>query len=851
MLSGSVAVAMPALEPGVSQSLAQWRSSHYRDIHYSLAARIDLPAERLVGRVEIALEISAGADLVLDWRPAPGARATVLHANGTATYTARHASEHLVIPANALRTGRNVVALEFESPIAVAGSAITRYRDAEDGADYVYSLFVPADASTAFPCIDQPDLKARFALELATPADWLVVANSPRTELTPVDGMMLRHRFAPSEPISTYLFAFAAGPFATITDEVSGDPTRIVVRRSRLARARAESAEVLRLNREAVRYFERYFGHVFPFAKYDLVLIPQFPYAGMEHAGATFLREEAVLFPSLPSTADRLRRTQLIFHETCHQWFGNLVTMRWFDDLWLKEGFANFMAAKATAAILPDQNAWLAFHQLKLAAYRTDITAGTTPIYQPIANLSAAKSAYGSIVYSKAPAVLRQAEFLLGEAVFERAVRSFVAKHRYAAADWRDLVGAFERASGRRLTRWADAWVRRAGMPELSVRTETDQNGRIRDFAVVQNAATIWPMRIQIKLVHEGTTMIVPVELSRQVTRLPALVGQSAPQFVLPNTGDFGYGRFRLDRSSRAAAARAIDRLDDPLDRALVWHALWEDVRDAALSPVGFIEQALAALPGERDELVLLAQLARIQTAFRAYLSDQDRVQLADTFESTLIARIQNAAAQSERITFLRVLTAVATGARGLDHLRHLLSGAASIPDVTLSPRDRYRILQRLATIGDPAAESLLQAQIAADSSDDARRYAFGTRAAARDIAVKAGYFERFLADRDLPESWIEEALGPFNAIEHAALTEPFLERALDALPEHKRARKIFFVNAWLAAFIGGQTGGSALATVRRFVARDALDPDLRRKVLEAMDELERTVRVRERYPAQ
>src|SRR6185369_12252129 len=269
-----------------------------------------------------------------------------------------------VVPAKSLKVGANVVTLDFESPVAVSGSAVTRYKDREDGTEYLYTLLVPADASTLFPCFDQPDLNARFSLELDLPAHWKAVSNSPVERQT--DNKV---KFAQTEPISTYLFAFAAGPFETLRSE--GDAVRLFVRRSRLAAAKTHAGEVLRLNRAATAYFERYFARAFPFAKYDLVLLPEFPYGGMEHAGATFLNEERVLFPAPPSATDYLRRAQLIFHETSHQWFGDLVTMRWFDDLWLKEGFANFMAAKAIEALLPQFDAWTAFHALKTSAART------------------------------------------------------------------------------------------------------------------------------------------------------------------------------------------------------------------------------------------------------------------------------------------------------------------------------------------------------------------------------------------------------------------------------------------------------------------------------------------------
>src|SRR2546425_544377 len=442
-LMANAAFAVPGLEPGVSRELAQWRAKTYRDVRYALAISVTAGATKLAGTATVEVTLGRSVpDLVLDWRPSPGASGVgQLRVNGKPA-KAKLEREHLIVPARLLRPGRNRITLSFESPIALASSAVTRYVDREDGSEYVYTLFVPSDASSAFPCFDQPDLKARFSLELVLPRAWIAIGNAPIAATEDVSNNLRRFRFAAPPPISTYLFAFAAGPFAEVQVPASpqsspagrkraraqqaakgrpGSPikektleTRLFVRKSQLARARTEAPEVLRLNRESVRWFERYFNSRFPFTKYDLVLVPEFAYGGMEHAGATFLREEAVLFPSTPNETDILAPAQLLFHETSHQWFGDSVTMRWFDDLWLKEGFANFMAAKAAEALLPAHSVWNAFHALKTAAYRTDVTLGTTPIYRPLSNLSAAKSAYGNIVYGKAPAVLRQAQFYVG-----------------------------------------------------------------------------------------------------------------------------------------------------------------------------------------------------------------------------------------------------------------------------------------------------------------------------------------------------------------------------------------------------------------------------------------------------
>jgi aminopeptidase N len=716
----------------------------------------------------------------------------------------------------------------------------------------VYSLFVPSDASTVFPCFDQPDLKGRFALTLTVPAGWEAVSNAAAAEAVD-DGARRRVRFRASEPISTYLFAFAAGPFAILDDREDGvapqPEARLLVRKSRLARAQREAFETFRLHREAVYFFADYFAFPFPFPKHDLVLVPEFPYGGMEHAGATFLREEAVLFPFEPAAADRLRRAQLVFHETSHQWFGDLVTMRWFDDLWLKEGFANLMAAKAAEAITPEFSAWNAFHQLKAAAYRTDGTLGTTPIWQRLPNLSAAKSAYGSIVYSKAPAVLRQAEFYLGPDAFRRAVQAFVQSHAYGAADWGDLIRALEGASGRKLDKWADAWVKRHGMPVVRTAWRADGDGRIARFTIAQVPALggdgIWPMRTELLVAGDGAPRTLPVALEGRSTVVRELAGTPAPRYVFANHGDYAYGRFLLDDASRAAVMADIKTIAEPFLRALLLDTLWEEVRDARLAPLAYIDLALAQAPRETDALTVASLLGRTQTALRWYLSDAQRATTAPRVEAAIERGMTTAADKGLRVTWFRAYVGAATTAEARATLKALLAGTREVTDVSLSSRERFRIIERLLALGDPDADALLAAQSQADPGDDGRRYAFAVAAARPDVATKAKYFAAWFGDGTLAESWIEESVAPFNTVEQAALTAPYLERALARLPQLKRERKIFFVNHWLAAFLGGQIDAASANATQRFLRQAKLDPDLRRKVLEALDELERTARIR------
>jgi aminopeptidase N len=861
--------------PGVPRELARWRAEHYRDVRYALDIYLAPGAEMLRGKIKISVTLDAGAgDLVLDWRMLdkkadPRSRVSDIKANGRKVDDARFANEHILIPRSHLSTGANTVEMSFESPVSASGSAVTRYLDREDNSEYVYTLFVPSDASTAFPCFDQPDLKARFTLRVTAPESWRVVSNTDGAVVSEFDetsgGLpqsppkgMLWHWFKETEPLSTYQFAFAAGPFEEFKDDASPYKTRLYVRKSKAERAKKELQEVFRLNREALKFFERYFDHKFPFPKYDLVLIPEFAYNGMEHAGATFLREEGVLFPSDPTAADIAARAETMLHEAAHQWFGDLVTMRWFDDLWLKEGFATFMAYKAVEALMPEFKAWKVFHlRTKPLAYLTDVTKGTTPIFQEIPNLSAAKSAYGNIVYRKAPSILRQAEFYLGEREFQRAIQLFVKEHAYANATWEDLVSAFERTSGRRLGAWAAAWVKRRGMPDVRVRWSANARGRINHFTIEQRDALgeggSWPMKVNILLATDAAgARAAPLTVTLRgagAARVPEAIGKPRPAFVFANFEDYGYGRFLLDDESRAVVTKNLGAVKDDFLRALLWDSLWDSVREVELAPADFIALAVREAPRERDDVLLNFILARVQTAFLRYLSDEQRKALAPELLRVLEEGMTSAGTVGERITYFRTFREVATTGEALARLADIYNGKLQVPGMTLRSRDRFDIARVFISQGDPQGDAVLRNAVKQDQSDDGRRYAYAAEAARPDAATKKRYFDQYLHDKNLAESWIEASFGPFNAPRQSALTLPYLDAALAELPTLKRTRKIFFVNGWLAAFIGGQCDARAASTVSDFLARTpSLDRDLSLKILEAADGLERCVRIRARH---
>ena len=833
---------------GIPRDLARERAAEISDVRYHLKFTLIPHADAAAGAEELTFALRTAQPVLLDFRDGTiGA----LSVNGAAI-DPHIENGHLILPAGNLRTGRNIVTAQFTAHVAPAGKPITRYEDHDDNTEYIYTLFVPMDASMAFPCFDQPDLKARFQLELIAPANWTVISNTaPETESNETSEQR-RTLFHETLPISTYLFAFAAGPFRRLNDS-PGMPG-LYVRASRLEQAQREAPEVQQVAAEGIRYLSDYFARPFPFPKYDMVLIPELAYGGMEHAGATFLREQSVLFRSAPTHTDRLNRDILVLHELTHQWFGDLVTMRWFDDLWLKEGFAQYMAYQALASLKPDDDVWKRFYEsIKPAAYEIDSTQGTTPIYQDIPNLADAKSAYGAIVYSKAPAVLKQLAFVLGAENFRNGLRLYLKEHGYSNAAWSDLVGAFEQVSGRKLDRWAEMWIRHRGMPQVDLAWSCD-GGRLRQLSLSQHdvlgGRDLWPIATQVLLDEPAAEPLrLRVELDKSSEAVPDAVGKPCPAFVFANDQDFAYGRFMLDPASRAAAMSRLGGVRDLFLRTLLWGSLWESVREADLAPRDYIELSRRLLPAETDPSLAASILSHTATALHRYVDADARSEFVPAFESMASDRMLRDPDQDLRITWFRALGALAETAQGLARLEDLLSGRISVPGVELRPLDRWRLVTALIALADPHAQEIFEAERARDPGGDGPEYAYAAEAARPEAASKQKYFDDYLRNASRPEDWIAQSLGAFNYWNQPALTEPYLKPALEALPEIKRNRKIFFLMSWLNAFIDGQQSLEAQAEVHEYLRTAAIDPDLRLKILQAVDELDRTVKIRQRYP--
>jgi aminopeptidase N len=866
----NVAMATPT-EPGISRDLAMARAARLSHIRYRLSFTLKEHESAVAGTETLTFESKTAGDVPLDYRDGVIQSATL---NGH-PIPKELENGHLDLPAI---VGENTLTLAFVSNAASTGKAITQYEDKDDGNEYFYTLFVPMDASMAFPCFDQPDLKARFTLDLEHPAGWSVIGNT-----APVAVDDRRAQFTETRPISTYLFAFAAGPFSAVRSKNPAEPT-VYVRKSQLTRAQQEAPQVQQMAARGIAYLSDYFAQPFPFSKYDLVLIPGFPFGGMEHAGETFLNEDGVLFRSTPTDSDYFRRDILVLHETCHQWFGDMVTMRWFDDLWLKEGFAQYMAYKALEHLNPASNPWKHFYEdIKPLAYGIDETRGTTPIFQNIANLKDAKSAYGAIVYQKAPAVLKQLNYFLGEDTFRNGLRLYLKEHAYDNAEWADLVRAFEVASDQaghhqNVQTWAKSWITRRGMPEVAVNYSCN-DGKITAFTLNQRDVLddgyVWPMANQILLIStvqpeagqaaQTATQTIKVHWNAATFPVQSAIGKPCPNLVFANEGDYAYGRFLLDPSSESLVSSLFDpdyprepnpsifaSVSDqtaPLRRTMLWGALWDYVHVAKSPPRGYVELALKSLPGETDESLARIQGARVAVALHSYLHEAARKSLAPWAESVIADRMLNAPTLGLRIVNFRTFTSISETPAALQQVKDLLSGKLVVPGLILKPLDRWNLVGHLIALGDPEAEAILAAETARDHSGEGQKYAYAAEAGTPSAEIKARYFDQYLHSQTIQEDWITQSLHPFNFWNQPALTEPYLTQALSDLPDIKQHRKIFFLGAWLGAFIEGQNNAEAQAAVQAWLASQKIDPDLRLKVLEVSDLLDRTVIIRQKFP--
>jgi aminopeptidase N len=827
--------------PGVSLELAQDRAERLRNVRYALAFTIPAAqTEPVTGTARIRFELlDAGAPLVLDFVN-PAARLRAVRVDGDSVAAAL-TDDHIVLPAAALVEGANDVELVF-----VAGDeALNR------NPEFLYTLHVPDRARYTFPLFDQPDIKARYTLELTVPDGWVAVSNAAARQ----NGRAAPPAFTETPPISSYLFAFAAGRFTIEEAERNGRRFRMYHRETDTARVARNRDAIFDLHAAALGWLEDYTAIRYPFEKFDFVAVPSFQYGGMEHPGSVFYRASGLFLEPTATQAEVLGRASLIAHETAHMWFGDLVTMRWFNDVWTKEVFANFMAAKIVNPSFPEIN-----HELRFllahypAAYGVDRTAGANPIRQPLENLREAGTLYGAIIYQKAPVVMRHLERRVGEETFRDGLREYLARFQFANATWPDLIAILDGRSPDDLARWSHVWVEAPGRPTVRVHL-TVHADTIRALAFEQHdpgdSGRVWPQPLSPTLVYpDGRLRRFAIALESARAPLDSATGLPAPLFILPNGDGLPYGEFALDSAGLLQLTTHLPGLTDQVARAAGWLTLWDAMLAGRVPPLRVILTGRSMLATEPTELLAQRVLSDLGEAYWRFLPASTRDSLAPGLEDELWTGLRAAGPRSLKSAYFGLYRSVARTEAAVARLERLWHGSETIPGLPLAERDFIALAQELAVREVPGWSAILERQRdKIENPDRKARFVFVMPALSADTTVRDAFFERLRDPENREhEPWVLEALGYLHHPLRAARAERYIEPSLELLEEVQRTGDIFFPLGWLTATLDGHNTAGAEARVRGFLERQpGLPPRLRGKLLQAADGLMRSAAIIDR----
>ncbi|MGH8990702.1 MAG: aminopeptidase N [Acidimicrobiia bacterium] len=738
-----------------------------------------------------------------------------------------------------------VAALPYEH----TGVGLHRFVDPVDGAVYLHTQFEPFDAHRVFACFDQPDLKATYTFEVDAPAGWEVVSGG-RAVQRPEPGQAGRWRFATTARMSTYLAALVAGPYQSVHRRHRDIDMGLYCRQSLAEYLDAD--EIFDVTAAGFDFYEAAFGQPYPFGKYDQCFVPEFNFGAMENAGCVTFSERHI-FRSKVTEAEREGRADTILHEMAHMWFGDLVTMRWWDDLWLNESFATFASHLAMVEATRFQSAWTTFASAwKVWAYRQDQLPSTHPIVADAPDIEAMKTNFDGITYAKGASVLRQLVAWVGQDEFLAGVRAYFKRHAWGNTELPDFLGALEETSGRDLSAWSAEWLETTGVNTLRARFDTGSDGTFSSFDLEQEAAADHPTlrshRVAVGLYDRAASGLelrerVELDVVGHRTSVGSLVGRAAPDLVLLNDLDWAYAKIRLDPRSLATVVNHLGTLSDPLARTLCWAAVWDMLRDAELPARYYVDIVLANLAGENEIAVVSGLLRNAESAAVVYGDPANREPSRRRLAQHAEAGMRSAPPGSDlQLAFAR---ATASSARGSDHLGllgGLLSGSASVEGLEVDTELRWTLVRALAAAGAAEIEAIITAEEERDPTDAGRRHAAAARAARPDEEAKARAWQD-LVEGDLPLATMRAVMGGFRQADQEQVLEPWVEAyfaALDPLWDRRGSD----VGMSFTEMLYPVSDGAAQLTESYLAANDPPAP-VRRLLLEGRDQALRVVRAR------
>jgi aminopeptidase N len=816
---------------GVSLELNDARKQSIDSIHYAI--ELDIPAtkkEAIRGSARITFDLNTTKrPLVLDFNADSSWIISVKRDRKMIPYVFHH--EHIIIDQAYFQKGRNEIEIDF-----IAGDQSLNRSD-----EYLYTLFVPDRASTCFPLFDQPNLKATYTLTVKTPGDWEAVSNGLLTEKT-VEGSRSVYHFGKTKPISSYLFAFAAGKFFKETKTLSGREMTMYYRETDTVKVNRNRDEIFGLHEYALTWLEKYTGIPYPFGKFDFVLIPSFQYGGMEHPGSIFYNESAQFLDENASVNKRMARASVIAHESAHMWFGDLVTMDWFNDVWLKEVFANFMAAKIVHPRFPEIN-----HQLRFllahypAAYEVDRTAGTNPILQELENLKNAGTLYGAIIYQKAPIVMRKLEQIIGAEKMQESLSEYLKTYAFGNAKWDDLIRIIDKKTAHDIAGWSQVWVKTSGMPVYE--KDAVFIGQKADSV----SGRIWQQPLVFKWL-EGHSFKESVVQMNQKT--PVKVGFRSDAVHFADTDGRGYGYFKTDSLSRKYFLAHYDSGDstfaDPVFRGAVLVNLWEGLlRGDGGAPVNYLTTLYALISNEKNPLLIDYLLGNLHSTWWSFFNRQQRAIWQVKMEELLWRLMKHTDDKGIKTSYFRAFKNIAVTTDGLKKLQSLWDGTLVVDGLVLAEDDKISLSYEIALKGFSDPTVILEKQVALTKNPDRRqRMQFVLPALSNREEIRDAFFNSLKKPENREkEAWVLDALAYLHHPLRQERALKYLRPSLELLQEIQLTGDIFFPTRWTNTTFSGHSSREAAAVAVEFLANHPDYPYfLRNKILQATDMVNRAV---------
>ncbi|MER6994972.1 aminopeptidase N [Streptomyces sp. NPDC000410] len=753
----------------------------------------------------------------------------------------------------------NVLVVDAQCAYSRTGEGLHRFVDPEDGEVYLYTQYEPADARRVFANFEQPDLKAPFRFEVAAPAEWTVWSNGAEESR---DGEI--RRFARTQPISTYITAVVAGPYHHETDVYTrtyDDGTTLeiplgAICRKGLAR-HFDADDIFLITKQGLDFFHDHFDYPYPFGKYDQAFVPEYNIGAMENPGCVTFREEYI-FRGRVTAASYERRANVILHEMAHMWFGDLVTMRWWDDLWLKESFADFMGSFSLVGATRFTDGWVTFaNSRKASAYRADQLPSTHPVTADIHDLEDAKLNFDGITYAKGASVLKQLVAYAGREAFLEGARRYFKAHAYGNTELGDLLSVLEETSGRDMTAWSRSWLQTAGVNSLTPVVTYDAGGRITELAVVQDGDELRPHRVAVGLYrHEGPDLVryarAEVDVTGVRTVVTELAGAEKPALVLVNDDDLTYCKIRFDEGSLETLRSHLGSVTDSLARALCWSALWNLTRDALMPARDFVALVLDFAGRESDIGVLQMVHAWARTALVHYAAPEWREEGGRLLSEGALRELRVAEPGSQhQLTWARFFASLAATDADLRLLRGLLDGTAKIDGLDVDQELRWAFLEPLAAHG-AADETVIGEELARDDTASGKRHQVRCLAARPSSAVKDQAWAQVVESDALSNALVTATISGFAQASQRELLAPYVTKYFAAIERVWAERSIQIGMDVVAGLHPALQGDRPTldATDAWLAAHPAAPPALRRLVLEARDDLSRALRAQARDAA-